>query len=122
MKILVVDDKEENLFSLEKVLEGTNIDIDKARSGFIALDKMLHETYSLVILDIQMPDMTGIELAEYMKTNEDTKNIPIIFVSALDGDNENSEKIKSMKGMVEYLEKPFDPKLLCDKVSSLAKL
>ena len=81
--ILIVDDKKENLHVLEKVLKETEADMVRARSGNEALIASLNHDFDLAIIDVQMPEMDGYEVAKYLRGEEKTKNLPIIFVSAV---------------------------------------
>src|SRR3712207_5491211 len=81
-KCLLVDDLEDNLLALEYLLRDENLEIVKARSGFEALELLLSEEFALAMVDVQMPEMDGFELAELMRGTEKTRSIPIIFVTA----------------------------------------
>lgn len=115
-KILIVDDLEENLLVLENILATfKNAEFYKANSGNEALKLMLQEDFCLVILDVQMPEMNGFEVAKLMRGMEKTKHIPIIFVTALSREEKNIfEGYKS--GAVDYLLKPIVPDILRSKV------
>ena len=82
-KILLVDDRPENLFTLERLLERPSVTIMKAASGNEALGMVLDHDFALVLMDVQMPEMDGFETAELMRGNSTTKHIPIIFVTAI---------------------------------------
>lgn len=113
--ILIVDDKQENLLVLESLLESPERNIVKATSGNEALGLMLKYDFALVLLDVQMPDMDGFETAELMRGSEKTRNIPTIFVTAVN--KEQKYVFKGYKtGAVDYLFKPFDPDILKSKV------
>ena len=84
--ILIVDDKQENLFSLKTLLQLNVYEVDTASSGEEALKKVLKNEYELLILDVQMPGMDGYEVAETITGYSKTKNIPIIFLSAVSVD------------------------------------
>ena len=86
-KILIVDDRPENLLAIETVLKHVDTEIIKARSGNEALALMLHHDLALVLLDVQMPEMDGFEVATLMRDNDATKHIPIIFVTAISKDD-----------------------------------
>lgn len=119
--ILLVDDKSENLFSLSSVLAQHGFSSDTAQSGEEALKKLLRHDYALVILDVQMPVMDGFEVAEAISGLNKTKDIPIIFLSAV-----NTSKHFIAKGFesgaVEYLTKPVDPDILILKVRNFYRL
>jgi signal transduction histidine kinase len=119
--ILLVDDKPENLFSLSSVLAQHGFQSDTAESGEEALKKLLRRDYALVILDVQMPVMDGFEVAEAITGLNKTKDIPIIFLSAV-----NTSKHFIAKGFesgaVEYLTKPVDPDILILKVRNFYRL
>jgi signal transduction histidine kinase/FixJ family two-component response regulator len=119
--ILIVDDKAENLFSLNSVLAQHGFTSDTAQSGEEALKKLLRNDYALIILDVQMPVMDGFEVAEAITGLNKTKDIPIIFLSAV-----NTSKNFIAKGFesgaVEYLTKPVDPDILILKVRNFYRL
>lgn len=119
--ILIVDDKPANIFSLEHLLADKDRLFLNATSGKDALTITLNKDVDLIILDVQMPDMDGFEVAQILKSNKKTKDIPIIFVTA-----ENKERKFIMKGYDEgatdYLFKPLDPEIVRAKVTVLLKL
>ncbi len=119
--ILLVDDKEENLFSLKSLLKLHSYNVDTAISGDEALKKILKTDYSLIILDVQMPDMDGYEVAETITGYSKTRDIPIIFLSAVNIDKRFITKGYSSGG-VDYITKPFDADLLLLKVKTFNKL
>jgi signal transduction histidine kinase len=119
--ILIVDDKKENLFSLKTLLELNRFETDTAASGEEALKKILKNEYALIILDVQMPGMDGYEVAETVTGYSKTKNIPIIFLSAVNIDKGFISKGYASGG-VDYITKPFDPDLLLLKVKTFCRL
>lgn len=121
INILIVDDRPENLLSLESILESPSINLIKATSGNEALSMVLKHDIGIVIMDVQMPDMDGFETAELMRGTERTRNIPIIFVTAIS--KEEKHIFKGYKsGAVEYLFKPIDPDILKSKVNVFIRL
>ncbi|MBN2245933.1 MAG: response regulator [Candidatus Aminicenantes bacterium] len=121
VNILIVDDRPENLLSLESILEAPGINLIKANSGNEALSLVLKYDIALVILDVQMPDMDGFETAELMRGTERTRNIPIIFVTAISKEEKHIFKGYE-SGAVEYLFKPIDPDILRSKVNVFIRL
>lgn len=119
--ILLVDDKPENIFSLKKLLESKGFSVDSALSGEEALKKILSTDYALIILDVQMPSMDGFEVAETLSGFNRTKDIPIIFLSAVNTNNQFISKGYESGGM-DYVVKPFDPELLLLKVNTFIRL
>jgi PAS domain S-box-containing protein len=121
LTILIVDDKEANIYALEKLLERPDRVFLSATAGSIGLKLALENDIDLVILDVQMPEMDGFEVSQILKSNKRTKDIPIIFASA-----EMKERQSIMKGFeegaVDYLSKPLDPELTKAKVSVLLKI
>ena len=119
--ILIVDDIEANILALKKILEMNDLQADTADSGEEALKKILKKNYSLIILDVQMPGMDGFEVAETLAGSNRTKDIPVIFLSAV-----NKQKKFISKGYetggVDYITKPVDPDLLIMKVKTFLKL
>jgi signal transduction histidine kinase len=119
--ILIVDDKYENLFSLKSLLQLYAYETDTAASGEEALKKILKNEYAVIILDVQMPGMDGYEVAEAISGLNKTKDIPIIFLSAVAIDKRFIAKGYDSGG-VEYLTKPFDNDLLLMKVKTFHRL
>ncbi|MCC6448689.1 MAG: response regulator, partial [Chitinophagaceae bacterium] len=107
--------------SIEAVLRKSNYRIERAISGEIAIEKISQINFDCILLDVQMPDMDGFEVAEIVKNNEDTQNIPVIFMTALSTEKKNI--IKGFKvGAVEYMHKPLDPDILKIKVETFSQL
>lgn len=120
-KILIVDDKPENLLTLEFLLNGPDIEIIRAESGEQALSHSLDHDFALVLLDVRMPGMDGYEVAEFMRCNKKTKNVPIIFVTAeVQGDHHIFKGYES--GAVDYLFKPLNEVVLKSKVNVFIEL
>lgn len=119
--ILIVDDRPENIYSLKKLLESKNFSVDSALSGDEALKKVLQNNYALIILDVQMPGMDGFEVAETLSGFNKTKDIPIIFLSAV---NTNKKFITRgyASGGIDYVTKPFDADILMLKVQTFYRL
>ncbi len=121
-KILLVDDKEENLISLEDILEKEGRTFIKTTSGNEALKAALrYDDIGLIMLDVQMPDMDGFEVAKLLKSNSKTKDISIIFVTALS--KEEQYILKGFEqGAVDYLQKPLDINITKAKVNVFEQL
>ncbi len=119
--ILIVDDKSENIIALKRILEKHHFEVDSALSGEEALKKILKNSYDLIILDVQMPGLDGFEVAESISGYSKTKDIPIIFLSAV---NVNKQFISKgyASGGRDYMVKPFDPDVLVLKVKTFIKL
>jgi len=120
-KILLVDDIEENLVALEALLRRDDAEILIAQSGPEALELILNHEFSLALLDVQMPDMDGFELAELMRGSERSKYIPIIFVTAGAGDALRVFRGYE-SGAVDFLFKPIDHHILRQKVDTFIRL
>jgi PAS domain S-box-containing protein len=120
-KILIVDDREENLFALEKTLRETEAEIIKATSGDEALAAALHHDFALAILDVLMPGMSGFELANHLRRDEKTQALPIIFLTASFADEEHAFKGYEA-GAVDYIIKPFNPVILNGKARAFLEL
>jgi signal transduction histidine kinase len=122
IKILVVDDREDNLFSIEAILEKDNYTIIKANSGRAALKILLtaHD-FSLILMDVQMPDLSGFETATIIYERDKLKSIPIIFITAHSYDEDFIFKGYRMGG-VDYIYKPINPELLRAKVAVFVEL
>lgn len=120
-KLLLVDDRRENLLALEAVLEPLGADMVKARSGAEALKHLLTDDFAVILLDVQMPDMDGFETAALIKERERSRHIPIIFVTAINKEDRYAFRGYTA-GAVDYLTKPIDPDILRSKVSVFIEL
>lgn len=114
-KLLLVDDKPNNLIALEAVLSGQGYDLISANSGAEALEVIKKEEVSLVLLDVQMPGMDGYETARRIKETEHGRNVPIIFVTAIFNEDPHIKQGYEA-GAIDYFTKPFDPDILRLKV------
>jgi CheY-like chemotaxis protein len=117
----MVDDRAENLLALEAILHGLGHDLVKAPSGEEALKRLLTEDFALILLDVQMPGMDGFETATRIKQRERTRDIPILFLTAIDGEAHQAFRGYAA-GAVDYLSKPFDPWVLRAKVAVFIEL
>ncbi|MGD1225246.1 MULTISPECIES: response regulator [Streptomyces] len=114
--ILLVDDMEDNLIALEAVLGSLNEPLVRARSGEEAMKALLRQRFAVVLLDIRMPGMDGFETAANIKRLDQTKDVPIIFLTGTDADAGYAFRGYAT-GAADYLTKPFDPWVLRAKVS-----
>jgi DNA-binding response OmpR family regulator len=118
--ILVVDDQLQNNELLEAYLVPQGYEIIKATSGQEALEKLLHNQIDLILLDIMMPKMSGIEVLQKLRVDEGTKTIPVVMVTAL---KETEDKIKALEaGCDDFISKPFDKVELLARVKSILKI
>ncbi|GAA2851091.1 response regulator [Streptosporangium fragile] len=120
-KILLVDDREENLIALEAILSSLDLIPVRARSGEEALKALLSTEFALILLDVRMPGMDGFETAAHIKRRERTRNIPIIFLTVVDSAPDYAFRSYAA-GAVDYLAKPFDPWVLRAKVAVFVEL
>jgi CheY-like chemotaxis protein len=120
-KILMVDDRPENLLALEAILHGLGHELVKVLSGEEALKQLLTDQFALILLDVQMPGMDGFETATHIKQRERTRDIPILFLTAIDGEGHDAFRGYAA-GAVDYLSKPFDPWVLRAKVGVFIEL
>src|SRR5450432_2689798 len=104
-KILMVDDRPENLLALEAILQGLGHDLIKASSGENALKCLLTTEVAVILLDVQMPGMDGFETAGHIKRREKTRDIPILFLTAIDGEAHQAFRGYAAGG-VDFLAKP----------------
>lgn len=116
VKILVVDDRPEGVLSVQAVLTNPDYELITAASGTEALKHLLTHEFAVILLDVQMPIMNGFETAALIKTRESSKDTPIIFMSAINQDEQYVYQ-GYHAGAVDYLLKPFDPYILRSKVS-----
>lgn len=115
IKILMVDDRKENLIALDRLLRDLDVELFKAESGNEALRLTLYHDFALALIDIQMPGMDGYELAGLLRSDKKTAHIPFIFISAIYKDHINIFKGYEA-GAFSYITKPFEPDILLNKV------
>jgi two-component system sensor histidine kinase/response regulator len=121
VKVLLVDDLEENLIALGALIEQPDLEVLKARSGEEALELLLGNDVALALIDVQMPGMDGFELAELMRGVERTRHVPIIFVTA--GAREKHRVFQGYHaGAVDFLFKPVEPQILRHKLETFVSL
>lgn len=121
VKILIVDDKPENLFSLEAIIEGDDREIISANSGNEALKLAIKNEFALILSDVQMPGMDGFEMAEILRSNPKNKLVPIIFVTAISKEEKYVHQGYS-EGAVDYLFKPLDATVVRAKTDIFVSL
>jgi len=120
-KVLIVDDLRQNILALEAILGSSDLHLLTAASGPQALEVFLKHDIALALIDVQMPEMDGFELAELMRGNDRTRHIPIIFLTAAVGDP--SRQFRGYEaGAVDFLSKPFDAFVLRSKIEVFVQL
>ncbi|HLZ38462.1 MAG TPA: response regulator [Mycobacteriales bacterium] len=120
-KILLVDDRPENLVALEAILQSLGEELVSVGSGEEALKRLLTEEYAVILLDVQMPGMDGFETAAHIKRRERTRHLPIIFLTAISSEPGHAFRGYTA-GAADYLAKPFDPWVLRAKVAVFVEL
>ena len=120
-KILVVDDIPTNLLAMKRLLKGVQAELVMTTSGNQALALALNQDFAVILLDVNMPEMDGFEVAEHLSQAEETRNIPIIFVTAIHHDKE-SMLCGYKAGAVDYVDKPITPPVLLAKVQVFLKI
>lgn len=121
VKVLVVDDRPENLLAMDKLLKPLGAEVHKVDSGEKALSLVLSHRFAVILLDVQMPGMDGFETATFLHSNKQTASIPIIFVTAINKDQSYVAKGYE-SGAVDYLPKPIVPEILLGKVKVFLQL
>lgn len=118
---LLVDDQDKNLVALESLLRREGLSLLKARSGADALELLLKYDVALALVDVQMPNMDGFELAEFMRGTERTRRVPIIFLTA--GNADQQRRFRGYEaGAVDFLQKPIEPDVLRSKAEVFFEL
>lgn len=120
-KCLIVDDLKENLIALKSLLKDEHVQVIEASSGIEALDLLLQHDFALALVDVQMPNMDGFELAEIMRSTDRTRNIPLIFVTAAETDSRRVFQGYEA-GAVDFLQKPLAPQIVISKVRIFLEL
>jgi two-component system, sensor histidine kinase len=118
---LLVDDQPENLLALESVLDDSGYNLVKAHSGVEALRCLLKRDFAVIVLDVQMPGMDGFETAQWIKSREKTKAIPIIFITASTREEEFAFTAYSV-GAIDFMVKPFSPQILRSKIEGFVQM
>ena len=121
MKILIVDDRQENLLTLEAVLQSPDYQLVFANSGEEALKCLLKDDFAVILLDVQMPGMDGFETARLIRARKKHEDTPIIFITAIYQSAESITQGYSL-GAIDYLFKPFNPVMLKFKIEAFAKM
>lgn len=121
INILLVDDRPENLLALEAIIERDDYNLIKANSGEEALKCLLKYEFAVILLDVQMPGIDGIETAKIIKAREKTKNIPLLFITANNMDSDHIFRGYSV-GAIDYILKPVDPIVLKAKVDGFVEI
>src|SRR6185295_13656748 len=119
--VLLVDDRSENLITLEAVLSSPDIETHKANSADTALRFLLDNEVAVILLDVEMPKIDGFETARLIRQRPRSRNTPIIFITAVDGGQDRIREGYKL-GAVDYLVKPFQPDILRWKVSVFIEL
>ncbi|MEO8233486.1 MAG: response regulator [Ignavibacteriota bacterium] len=119
-KILVIDDLPENVFMLQDRLEHEGFEVLTAYDGYTGIDKARNDLPDLILLDIMMPDITGLEVCKILAIEPTTKDIPIILVTAKSGAEDTKEGLEA--GAFDYIKKPFNRIELLARVKSALKL
>jgi PAS domain S-box-containing protein len=122
INILLVDDNPANLVSLETILQAPDRNLVRAFSGGEALKFLVNKDAAVILLDVRMPDMDGLETAALIRRRERTRDIPIIFLTAHDSAGDSSATRGYGLGAVDYVVKPFDPEALKSKVAVFVDL
>lgn len=121
VNILLVDDREDGLLAMEVVLDSGKYNLVKAKSGVEAIDKLRKNDFAMILMDVQMPGLDGFETAAIIKKNDLLKDIPIVFVTAINKDDMYVHR-GYLTGAVDYIFKPFDPQVLQSKVAVFSDL
>jgi signal transduction histidine kinase/response regulator RpfG family c-di-GMP phosphodiesterase len=122
VNILMVDDNESNLLALESILEGSDRNLVRAASGEEALQYLLQNDAAVILLDVRMPGISGIETAELIRGSKRTRDLPIIFLTAYDSTDSQDLSKGYALGAVDYIVKPLDPEALKSKVAVFVEL
>jgi CheY-like chemotaxis protein len=121
-KILIVDDTPSNRVAFTSILEGPRHEILQARDGLEALELVIDHDFAVILLDIRMPRMGGLEAAQNIRARKRSRYTPIIFLSAYESTPVEVSKGYVIGGVIDYLFSPVDPDMLRSKVSFLADL
>src|SRR5262249_31725155 len=121
VKVLIVDDEERNLDVLESILQSPDYRLVRARNADEALLALVSQSFALLVLDIRLPSISGLELARLIKQRKKTRSLPIIFLTAYFSEDEHIVRGYGA-GAVDYLSKPCNPDILRSKVAVFVDL
>jgi signal transduction histidine kinase len=121
VNILLVDDRPDEFLSIQALLADTPYQLVSATSGMDALKCLLEQEFALIIMDVLMPDMDGFETAKRIKMRQKSRDIPIVFLTALTSELENYMMAYSA-GAIDFLTKPFHPLVLKSKIDGFVRL
>src|SRR5215471_15209496 len=122
INILLVDDNESNLLALETILRGEDRHLIRAASGEEALQYLLYNEAAVILMDVRMPGISGLETAELIRGRKKTRDVPIIFLTAYDDPDARDLSTGYSLGAVDYIVKPFDTDALKSKVAVFVEL
>lgn len=122
VNILMVDDNESNLLALETILQGGDRNLVRAASGDEALQYLLYNEAAVILLDVRMPGISGLETAELIRGRKKTRDVPIIFLTAYDSSDKQDLSKGYLLGAVDYIIKPLDAAALKAKVAVFVEL
>lgn len=122
VNILMVDDNESNLLALETILQGADRNLVRAASGESALQYLLYNDAAVILLDVRMPGISGLETAELIRGSKKTRDLPIIFLTAYDSTDKQDLSTGYSLGAVDFIIKPLDPAALKSKVAVFVEL
>ncbi len=113
-KVLIIEDNEDNLYLIEFILRTLNLEIISAKNGYDGLKMAMNENPDLILMDIQLPDINGLEVTKLIRNVEKCRNIPIVAITsyAMTGDRQRSLDA----GCTGYIEKPLNPETFADSV------
>jgi PAS domain S-box-containing protein len=116
-KILIVDDNPEKLLALQSLLSNLNQEVLTAKTGAEALRLLLREEFAVIVLDVHMPGMSGLQTAQSIRQRESSKDTPILFVTSYDSSSLDLQKVYSL-GAVDFVDSPIIPQIVAAKVST----
>ena len=113
-RILVVEDNETNLYLIKFILEKSGYEVIEAREGAVGVELAIKEKPDLIIMDLQLPDINGLEATKRIRASEADSDIPIIALTsfAMAGDREKA----LAAGCTDYIEKPIDPETFISEI------
>lgn len=115
-RVLVIEDNEDNLYMIKFILEQSHYEVLMAKNGLSGFETALKENPDLILMDIQLPDVNGIEVTKMIRQSDAGKTVPIIAVSSYAMLSDKQKAIDA--GCTGYIEKPIDPETIIDKIKS----
>lgn len=114
-RVLIIEDNEDNLYMIKFILEHNQMEVTWAQNGTEGIEFILKEDFDLVLMDIQLPDINGLDVTQKIRQLIPGKNLPIVAISSYAMPGDKQKAIKA--GCTGYIEKPINPETIMDEIN-----